>query len=288
MKLNNNALVLEGGGIKCAYQLGALIALKELGYTFSSISGASFGALNAALYIEGKIERLFDFYSKISAKDIFIDDFTATYIENYNGEPDALTNDFLMYIKNHPDYLENKQRVSKCYQEFIASQVNVESFINSEIDFYLTALEINNNPLTLGMLLMAFTNEKVKEQLFLSGQIKGELIKVKNLPSSLISKYVTASANYPTFDPIEINYKYYLDGGIYNNVPYQIFLNKDYEKIVIIRTNIDYSLRNIENDPNVIIITPKYSLGSALLFTHDNAMNLIKRGYQETMEKLQK
>ena len=69
--INNKkvALVLEGGGVKCAYQVGALMALEELGYSFNAISGASFGAVNGALYIEGGVKRLFDFYTNLKSKD---------------------------------------------------------------------------------------------------------------------------------------------------------------------------------------------------------------------------
>ena len=44
-------LVLEGGGTKGAYQLGAYKALKELGMEFDGIVGTSIGALNAAFVL---------------------------------------------------------------------------------------------------------------------------------------------------------------------------------------------------------------------------------------------
>ena len=34
-------LVLEGGGVKGAYELGALIALYERGYSFGAVTGTS-------------------------------------------------------------------------------------------------------------------------------------------------------------------------------------------------------------------------------------------------------
>ena len=44
-------LVLEGGGTKGAYQLGAYKALKELGVEFDGVVGTSIGALNAAFIV---------------------------------------------------------------------------------------------------------------------------------------------------------------------------------------------------------------------------------------------
>ena len=42
-------LVLEGGGAKGAYQIGAWKALKEAGVKIKGVSGTSVGALNGAL-----------------------------------------------------------------------------------------------------------------------------------------------------------------------------------------------------------------------------------------------
>ena len=47
------ALVLEGGGAKGAYQIGAWRALKEAGVKICALAGSSVGALNAALICMG-------------------------------------------------------------------------------------------------------------------------------------------------------------------------------------------------------------------------------------------
>ena len=49
-------LVLEGGGGKGSYQIGAIQALYEKGYSFDVVSGTSIGALNAALLTMGSLE----------------------------------------------------------------------------------------------------------------------------------------------------------------------------------------------------------------------------------------
>ena len=50
---NMNGLALEGGGAKGSYEIGAYIALKELGYKFDMVTGTSIGSLNAALIVQG-------------------------------------------------------------------------------------------------------------------------------------------------------------------------------------------------------------------------------------------
>ena len=60
-------LVLSGGGSRGAYQIGVLKALEEMGImkNVTAIAGISIGALNAALYIEGGIERIESVWKKV-------------------------------------------------------------------------------------------------------------------------------------------------------------------------------------------------------------------------------
>ena len=41
--------VLEGGGVKGAYQIGALMAIRELMVDFDGVVGTSIGAINGAI-----------------------------------------------------------------------------------------------------------------------------------------------------------------------------------------------------------------------------------------------
>ena len=63
-------LVLAGGGVRGAYQIGVWKALKELNIKVSAVSGVSIGAVNGALFVQGsktKAERL---WNKIAIDDI--------------------------------------------------------------------------------------------------------------------------------------------------------------------------------------------------------------------------
>ncbi|MGZ9810739.1 DUF3734 domain-containing protein [Pseudoroseicyclus sp. H15] len=67
-----NALVLQGGGALGAYQAGAFLALDEAGFAFDWVAGISIGAINAAL-ICGNVEA-----DRASALKAFWDRITAT------------------------------------------------------------------------------------------------------------------------------------------------------------------------------------------------------------------
>ena len=55
-------LVLEGGGTKGAYQIGAYKALRDLGIEFQGVAGTSIGALNGAYIIQNDIEIMEDIW----------------------------------------------------------------------------------------------------------------------------------------------------------------------------------------------------------------------------------
>ena len=68
-------LVLEGGGAKGAYQIGAWKALKEAGVKIKGVSGTSVGALNGALICMDDLERAENLWANISYSQIMnVDD----------------------------------------------------------------------------------------------------------------------------------------------------------------------------------------------------------------------
>ena len=58
-------LVLEGGGAKGAWQIGAWKALKEAGVKIRGVAGTSVGALNGALICMGDLERAENLWKNI-------------------------------------------------------------------------------------------------------------------------------------------------------------------------------------------------------------------------------
>ena len=280
------ALVLEGGGVKCAYQVGALMALEEMGYSFSAISGASFGALNGALYIEGGVKKLFDFYNNLQTKDIFIDDNLCDFVNNYNGDKLVFTQSFLNFVKeNIPNAMDRREEVSQYYHRYVSSLVNEKAVKESPIEFMFSVLEVANSPLLLPIIIGAYFSRNLAplQMMISSGTIKPKIINKVECSKGSLPLYVAASANYPFFNPMLVEDSYYLDGGITNNVPYQCLLDAGYEKLVIIRTKSDELQGKMPQNDNILVITPSENLGSSIHFTHDNIVDLLKLGYQDAM-----
>lgn len=283
MDKKNIALVLEGGGAKCAYQAGALVALEEFGFTFNVISGASFGALNGALYVEGGTKRLFDFYHNLSSDDIFLNKDIKEMIETYNKDEHNLLGDIMAYISKNVHYYTNRQVETDHYHNTLLKNINAEAIKKSDKEYYCTVLKTENSLTTTAKLIGAFSGNTSLLEMYKNKEIEGRIISKEIEP---LDRYIVASANYPTYAPIEVNGEYFLDGGIYDNVPYKHLLYKGIKSMVIIRTNID-DLKDFDyQNPDILVITPSKYLGSSLRMTHDKFEELLKFGYTDAKQIL--
>jgi len=58
-------LVLAGGGVKGAYQVGAYKAMVECGIKIDGVVGTSIGSFNAALIAQDNFLKLYDFWRQV-------------------------------------------------------------------------------------------------------------------------------------------------------------------------------------------------------------------------------
>jgi NTE family protein len=68
--MTKRALVLSGGGARGAYQLGVWKALREIGWDFQIVTGASIGALNSAMIAMGDYDKLEQLWLNMSPKNV--------------------------------------------------------------------------------------------------------------------------------------------------------------------------------------------------------------------------
>ena len=68
--MNKIGLVLGGGGVRGAYQVGAVKALYELGFRCEVVTGTSVGALNAFLIAQDDINLLEEVWKKVHFEHI--------------------------------------------------------------------------------------------------------------------------------------------------------------------------------------------------------------------------
>ena len=167
-------LVLEGGGTKGAYQLGAYKALKELGVEFDGVVGTSIGALNAAFIVQGDYEIM---------KDIW------------------LNRDYKSFMDIEEDFYEKYKNV-----EFKAKDINVV------IDLMNKARKnegIDITPLK-NLLKENIDEEKIRNSskdfglvtVYLDKKIIPQHLMKEDIPQGKLVDYLIASSSLPIFQQL--------------------------------------------------------------------------------------
>ena len=250
-------LVLEGGGAKGAYQIGAWKALKEANIRIKGIAGPSVGALNGALICMGDLEKAESLWENISYSQIMsVDDkIMEDIFKQKKISRDAL--------KDMMDYISDGGVDITPLKELIAECVDEEKIQNSPMDLYIHTFSVDE---------MRELNVDLKE-------IEPELIKDFLLASSYI---------FPIFKSEKLHGKTYIDGGAINNVPVDTLIEKEYKDIIIVRIfGIGREKKvKIPEDTTIYTIAPTVSLGSILDFNPKKSKMHLKRGYFDTMRVL--
>lgn len=247
-------LVLAGGGTKGAYEVGIWRALCEMGINVTSIVGASIGALNGALFLQNNFEETVKMYENIKIDNIM----------NVNGI-DANKNIFdLSNIFNlAADYTKQKGIDNTPLREMIRKYVDMDKIYNSPIDFGLVTYSVKNKEP-----LQVFKNEIPKDQM---------------------ENYLLASSCFPIFKPQIINGEEYYDGGLYDNIPSNMLIEKGYKNIIIADiAGVGFSKKTVNKDIYVKVISSSEDLGGTFEFNHERILNNIKLGYLDTMKSFNK
>jgi len=248
-------LVLEGGGAKGAYHIGALKALKEMNIKISAVAGTSIGAMNGAMFVQDKLDEAYEYWYNISTSRVLdIEDKYLNQLLNLSINQDNIS----YFVNKAKEVLQNRGLDDSYLKKIIKDNVDEESLRNSDIDFAIVTLSISDlKPL----------------ELF-----------VEDIPEGKLVDYILASAYVPAFKMQRIDGKIMVDGGFYDNLPIKTLLNKGYKNIIAVRT---YGLGEIEKKENgdneIIYINPSENLGRMLNFDQENARKNIKMGYYDTM-----
>lgn len=200
-------LVLEGGGARGAYHVGAYKAIKELNIEIGGIAGASIGAINGAMMVQGDYELLEKVWLSVDSYELFdIDEKTIEDLKHFNLQ------------KVNFSYLLHQSK------EILNNRGLDTSRIRELFDYYIDEDKIRSSCIDFGMVTFNLTDKKPME-----------LLK-EDIPEGKLVDFLIASANLPAFRIEEMDGKKYLDGGFYNNLPIDILANKGYKNIIAVRT----------------------------------------------------
>ncbi len=247
-------LVLEGGGAKGAYQIGAWQALREEGVKIRGISGVSVGALNGALICMDDPDKAREIWENISYSQVMdVDDAKMDSIvrgDLKNINLNEVVQDGLKLIR------EKGMDVTPL-KNLIARVCDEEVIRNSPIDLYIVTYSLSDHQLLD--------------------------INVKDVPDGLIGDMLLASAYLPTFKREPLHGKRYIDGGVQDRVPLDSLIKRGYHDIIVLRIygfGVEKRIK-IPEDVQVTDIAPRKNLGGVLEFDSARSRRNMKLGYYD-------
>lgn len=260
MKFDNRyALVLGGGGARGSYQIGAWKAFRELNIHFSGIIGTSVGALNGAFIAQGDYDRAYEMWSNVT-------------IENIVKVPASLIQKGAISLNK-----ENIRHFKDLQRQFVKGGGLDTEPLRMLIERYLDEKRLRKTGIDLGVVTYQLNNLK-PITIFLD-EIRKDELKI----------YLQGSASLPGFKLARHKKKVFVDGGVFDNLPFNVMKRRGYKKIIVV----DISGLGVFQEPNVegtqtIYIKNTQDLGGVVDFSPESAARNIKMGYLDTLKVFEK
>ncbi|MFT5215848.1 MAG: NTE family protein [Glaciecola sp.] len=186
-------LVLSGGGAKGLAHIGALKTIDRLGVKIDYVAGTSMGAIIGGLYASGYSGKQIDSIFKSVDFDELISDnlprYAKTFYERDNAEKYAIVLPFDNFKVQIPSAISKGQNVFNLFSKLLLHVSDIHDFENLPIPFFCIATNIE-------------TGEPV-------------LLDRGSLPQAMAASGALPSV----FQPVIINNKILIDGGVVNNYP---------------------------------------------------------------------
>ena len=250
------ALVLDGGGARGAYQIGAWKALKEAGLKINAVAGTSVGALNGAMICMGDLEMAEEIWKDIAySKVMDVDD---EWMENLFQRENSLTEVLSELWKT---ISEGGFDITPL-KELIHEKVDEEKIRSSGIEFCIMTFSVTDfKPLDLS---------------------------IREIPEGMLEDFLLASAYLFLFKSEKLHGKTYMDGGIVDNVPRNSLISRGYKDLIEIRINGPgrEPYAKITDEMTIHQIEPRVKLGSIIEFDSKRSRKNLKTGYYDAQRML--
>jgi NTE family protein len=247
-------LVLGGGGGKGAYQIGVWKALRELDFRFEAIIGTSVGALNGALISMDRFDAALELWENISTDQVL--NLPAELLTAGNLDISKLNLKTLKQLQNR--VVQNGGFDTTPLRTLMGRVIDEEKLRKSGIDYGLVTFD-------------ALSMKPVEAF-------------IDRIPSGKLIDYLMASSALPGFQFTRVKNKIYLDGGLHDNIPFNLAKYRGYRKLLVI----DVAGIGVNKKPDLphtqlIYLKPSQEIGNILDFSSETARKNIRLGYLDTL-----
>lgn len=195
-------LVLDGGGARGAYQIGAWTALEEAGVNVCAVAGTSVGALNGALICMDSVENAQKVWAEMKFSRVMdVDDEWMQHLFSKDGKL--------------------KEVLSELWKKLSDGGVDVTPLRNL-IHEMVDEEKIRHSGKEFCLLTFSVTDMKEMD------------LSLEDIPEGALEDFLLASAYLLGFKNEKLQGKRYIDGGVINNVPLNSLLNRGYKDIITI------------------------------------------------------
>lgn len=250
-----SCLVLSGGGAKGVYHIGVWKALRELGIPIKAIVGNSVGSIIGAFLVQGLDEVLEEIGSSLGLN--YILDIPKELVDGGELTVDKVRSS--AFRDFYRTVAENKGLNTGPLRKLLEENIREDEIRHGEIDFGVVGYN---------------TTDMKPREIFLEDMEEGELI-----------NYVMASSAFPGFQRPEIAGKKYIDGGIYDNIPFAMAKRRGYKDIIVV----DISGVGVKRRPDIEGVRTTYikntiDMGGVLDFDRQFLDEYSRLGYLDTMK----
>lgn len=244
-------LVLDGGGARGAYQIGAWKALHEAGVQIRGIAGTSVGALNGALICMGDVDEAEHIWKEMTfSKVMDVDDDWMERLFQKEVPMRELLKELMLRLRDGGiDVTPLKDLIHNVLDE--------ERIRSAGIDFSLLTFSLSD--------------------------MKELDLTLDEIPEGLLADFLLASACLLGFKNEPLHGKTYLDGGVINNVPLNSLVKRGYRDIITVRIygpGREPRVR-LDEGTQVYEIAPRVHLGSIIEFQGKRSRQNLKIGYYD-------
>ncbi len=244
-------LVFDGGGARGAFQIGTIKAIRELKIDIGAVCGTSIGAINAALFIMNDFDKAYSVWTDIALSDI-------VSLPSKIKDPEDLF-DIKNLFSLAQGIKESKGLDMAPLRELLLTHIDEQKIRESSVDFGLVAYSLT---------------QKKETAIYLEDIGKGELV-----------DYLLASASFPGFKPKQIDNVKFVDGGVINNMPVNMLIDKGIKNIIATDVKGVGFYRDFDGSgKNIITVSAQKPILGTMEFDTDKIKKSITEGYLRTKQ----